>query len=281
MTETFPFLKPEHRYRIAMCVEYQGTRYYGWQIQKTGVRTVQAELTKAISKVANEPVALIVAGRTDAGVHASNQILHFDTANYRKAYGWTSGVNTALPNDISVQWTQAVTTDFHARFSARERAYRYIVYNAPMPSGILRDGMTWERRALNLERMQAAADLLLGEHDFSSFRAANCQAHSPVKDVRELRLVRQGRLIVLQARANGFLYHMVRNIMGVLLAIGRGDKPVEWALEVLEGRDRNRGGITAPAAGLYFVRARYDRGDLPERQAGPAILDGFSDLAEV
>lgn len=264
-----------------MCVEYRGTGYYGWQIQKTGVTTVQAELTKAISRVANEPVDLIVAGRTDAGVHASNQILHFDTSSYRKNYGWTSGVNTLLPNDISVQWTHPVDIGFHARFSARERAYRYIVYNAPMPSGILRDGMTWERRELNLERMQAAAERLLGEHDFSAFRASNCQAHSPVKDVRELTLVRQGRLIVLQTRANGFLYHMVRNIMGVLMAIGRGDKPVEWAREVLEGKDRNLGGITAPAAGLYFVRARYDRDDLPERVAGPAILDGFSGLSEV
>jgi tRNA pseudouridine38-40 synthase len=281
MTEQFPFLNPDHRFRVAMCVEYRGTNYYGWQIQKTGVRTVQAALTEAISKVANESVNIIVAGRTDAGVHASNQVLHFDTASYRKAYGWTSGVNTLLPDDISVQWTHTVDTGFHARFSARERAYRYIVYNAAMPSGILRDGMTWERRPLDLERMQAAASLLLGEHDFSAFRAANCQAHSPVKDVRELTLVRQGRLIILQARANGFLYHMVRNIMGVLIAIGRGDKPIEWAGDVLAGRDRNLGGITAPAAGLYFVRAGYDREDLPVREAGPAILDGFSGLGEV
>jgi len=264
-----------------MCIEYRGTGYFGWQIQKTGVPTVQAVLTDAIARVANHPIDLIVAGRTDAGVHASNQIIHFDTASVRKEYGWTSGTNTILPNDISVQWTQIVDTGFHARFSARERAYRYVVYNAPMPSGILRDGMTWERRPLDLDRMQAAAESLLGEHDFSAFRASNCQAHSPVKEMRELTLVRQGRLIVLQVRANGFLYHMVRNIMGVLLAIGRGDKPIEWAAEVLAGRDRSLGGNTAPAAGLYFVRAGYERDDLPVREAGPAFLDGITGLLPV
>lgn len=281
MAEVFPFLHPEHRHRVAMCVEYRGSHYYGWQIQKSGVPTVQAALTKAISRVANHPVELIVAGRTDAGVHASNQIIHFDTSSHRKEYGWTLGTNTLLPKDISVQWTKLVDTEFHARFSARERAYRYVVYNAPMPGGILRDGLTWERRPLDLARMRAAARLLLGEHDFSAFRAANCQAQSPVKEVRELGLVQQGRLIVLQARANGFLYHMVRNIMGVLLTIGRGDKPVEWAGEVLAGRDRNLGGVTAPAAGLYFVRAGYDREDLPRREAGPAFVDGFSGLEPV
>lgn len=281
MTENFPFQHDDHRYRIAMGVEYRGTDYYGWQIQKTGVPTVQAALTDAISQVANHPVDLIVAGRTDAGVHASNQVIHFDTASVRREYGWTVGTNTRLPRDISVQWAKVVDTRFHARFSARERAYRFVVYNAPIPAGILRDGMTWERQPLDLKRMQQAAQYLLGEHDFSAFRASECQAKSPVKEVRELSLVQQGRLIVLQARANGFLHHMVRNIMGVLLAIGRGDQPVEWAGEVLASRDRNQGGVTAPGAGLYFVRAVYDRDDLPQRDAGPAFLDAVAGLAPV
>ncbi|MFG1496651.1 tRNA pseudouridine(38-40) synthase TruA [Saccharospirillum sp. HFRX-1] len=281
MSEIFPFLNTDHRYRVAMGVEYRGTDYYGWQIQKTGVPTVQGALTEAISSVANHPVDLIVAGRTDAGVHASNQVIHFDTFSVRKEYGWTVGTNTRLPRDISVQWAKIVDTHFHARFAARERAYRFVVYNAPIPSGILRDGMTWERQPLDIERMQQAAQLLIGEHDFSAFRASECQAKSPVKEVRELTLVQQGRLIVLQARANGFLHHMVRNIMGVLLAIGRGDKPVEWAQQVLETRDRNQGGVTAPGAGLYFVRANYDRDDLPRPEAGPAFLDGFPGLDPV
>jgi len=281
MAEIFPFAHPDYRYRVAMGVEYRGSEYYGWQIQKSGVPTVQAELTRAISRVANHPVDLIVAGRTDAGVHASNQVIHFDTFSARKEYGWCVGTNTLLPKDISVQWAKIVDNEFHARFSAKERAYRYIVYNAPVPGGILRDGLTWERRPLDVKRMQAAANLLLGEHDFSAFRAANCQAQSPVKEVRELTLVQQGRLIVLQARANGFLYHMVRNIMGVLIEIGRGDKPIEWAAEVLATRDRNQGGVTAPAAGLYFIRAQYERTDLPYREPGPAFLDGFPGLTDV
>lgn len=281
MSEVFPFNNSEHRYRIAMGVEYRGSAYYGWQVQKSGVPTVQAALTEAVSTVANEPVDIIVAGRTDAGVHASNQVIHFDTSAQRKEYGWTVGTNTRLPRDISVQWAKVVDTRFHARFSARERAYRYIIYNASMPGGILRDGLTWERRSLDLHSMQQAAKSLLGEHDFSAFRAANCQAHSPVKELRELTLVQQGRLIVLQARANGFLYHMVRNIAGVLMAIGRGDQPVSWADELLRHQDRTRGGVTAPAAGLYFVRARYERDDLPQMPAGPGFLDGFADLPDV
>ncbi|MCH8530175.1 MAG: tRNA pseudouridine(38-40) synthase TruA [Saccharospirillum sp.] len=281
MSEIFPFNKPEHRYRIAMGVEYRGSNYYGWQIQKTGVPTVQARLTEAVSSVANEAVDIIVAGRTDAGVHASNQVIHFDTSVIRKEYGWTVGTNTRLPRDISVQWAKVVDTHFHARFSAKERAYRYVIYNAPMPGGILRDGLTWERRPLDLQRMQLAAESLLGEHDFSSFRAANCQAHSPVKELRELTLIQQGRLIVLQARANGFLYHMVRNIAGVLMAIGRGDQPVSWAADLLHHQDRTQGGVTAPAAGLYFVRARYEREDLPRMPAGPGFLDGFAALPDV
>lgn len=281
MNEIFPFQHDDHRYRVAMGVEYRGSDYYGWQSQKSGLPTIQDALTEAVSSVANHPVDLIVAGRTDAGVHASNQVVHFDTASLRKEYGWTVGTNTRLPRDISVQWARIVDTSFHARFSARERAYRYVVYNAPIPSGILRDGLTWERRPLDIERMRQAARLLVGEHDFSAFRAAECQAKSPVKEVRELTLVQQGRLIVLQARANGFLHHMVRNIMGVLLAIGRGDQPVDWARQVLEGRDRNQGGVTAPGAGLYFVRATYDRDDLPWREPGPVFLDGFDGLEPV
>ena len=272
MSDIFPLQRESDRYRLALAVEYKGSCYRGWQIQRSGVPTVQAELEQAISRVANEPIATIVAGRTDAGVHATNQIVHFDTRAQRPDYGWKMGINGQLPDDISVHWVQPVSANFHARFSAIERAYRFIIYNSWVKSALLAETTTWEQFELDAEQMQLAADQLVGTHDFSSFRAAECQAHSPVRTLRELCVERFGSFVVIQARADGFLHHMVRNLVGVLLPIGRGRKPVSWAGEVLACKDRRLGGVTAAGNGLYFIKASYDVASLPQTEAGPAFI---------
>ncbi|EAR08478.1 tRNA pseudouridine(38-40) synthase TruA [Reinekea blandensis] len=272
MSEVFPFLRPTDHHRIVLCLEYKGTAFHGWQIQKSGVSTIQAALEAAIAKVADEPVSTIVAGRTDAGVHATNQIVHFDTRAQRSDYGWKMGINGRLPDDISVKWVTQVDEHFHARFSAQERAYRFIIHNNWVKSALLHEVTTWEQYELDVGLMQQAANRLLGTHDFSSFRAAECQAHSPVRTLRELTVARFGEFIVIQARADGFLHHMVRNLVGVMLPIGRGRKPVDWASDVLNYKDRRRGGVTAKGNGLYFVRASYNVGDLPSADPGPAFL---------
>lgn len=277
MNEIFPFVVSSHQYRVVMAIEYVGSHYRGWQVQKSGVPTVQSVLEAAIAKVANEPIATIVAGRTDAGVHASNQIIHFDTHSDRDPYGWTMGVNGHLPGDISVKWTVLADESFHARFSAVERIYRFVIHNNWIKSAHLEGRVTWEQYPLDIELMQQAANSLLGTHDFSSFRAAECQAHSPVKTLREFTLQRFGEFIVIQVRANGFLHHMVRNLVGVLLPIGRGRKPIEWAQEVLSFRDRKKGGVTAKGDGLYFVKAVYENIELPHQAAGPVFIQPLLD----
>jgi len=273
MSELFPPISPDRPIRVAMVVEYDGAEYYGWQMQKTGVPTVQGELTRAISAVANHPVDLIVAGRTDAGVHACRQIIHFDTDAKRKEFGWTVGTNTHLPRNISVQWAKEMDHYFHARFSARERRYRYVIYNNQIPPGISRKNLTWEKRALDAQAMHRAAQSLVGTHDFSSFRAANCQAASPVKTLKQIDVSRHGQLVVIDVRADGFLYHMVRNIAGVLIEIGCGAEAENWCAHILSLQDRSLGGVTARPEGLYFVDAIYDDDvALPETQLGPNFL---------
>lgn len=278
MNEIFPFEDPTKTNRIVMAVEYIGRAYHGWQVQRAGVPTVQATLEKALSTVANHPVSTIVAGRTDAGVNATNQIFHFDTSAQRSLYGWTMGVNSELPDDISIKWTHEVDHHFHARFSAKERVYRFIIHNNWIKSAALDGLVTWERYLLDESLMQQAANLLLGTHDFSSFRAAECQAHSPVKTLRELSIKRYGEFVVIQTRADGFLHHMVRNLVGVLLPIGSGREPIEYAQQVLAAKNRNKGGVTAKGDGLYFVRAQYDREDLPRTEAGPVFVQPLIDL---
>jgi tRNA pseudouridine38-40 synthase len=272
MQEVFPLSRPSDRFRVVMCVEYKGTRYRGWQVQRSGIPTIQLEVERAISKVAAEPIATMVAGRTDAGVHATNQIIHFDTASSRSDYGWMMGVNGHLPDDISIKWVQHVEDSFHARFSAKERAYRFVIYNNWVKSATLGELTTWEQYPLNENKMQDAAETLIGTHDFSSFRAAECQAHSPIKTLRELTVERVGEFVILQARADGFLHHMVRNLVGVLLPIGQERKSVEYAAEVLSFKNRNKGGVTAKGTGLYFIRAQYEGVSLPKNEAGPAII---------
>jgi len=277
MTEMFSFARPSDRFRIVMGIEYKGTAYRGWQVQKSGVPTIQAELEKAISNVANQPISTIVAGRTDAGVHATNQVIHFDTCSIRDDYGWMMGVNGQLPNDISVKWAMHSDETFHARFSAKERAYRFIIHNKWVRSALLYETTTWEKYPLDHHKMQQAANLLIGTHDFSSFRAAECQAHSPVRTIKELTIHRFNDFVVVQTRADGFLHHMVRNIVGVLLPIGADRKPIEWAGQVLEYRDRRKGGVTAKGDGLYFVRAGYEAIKLPENAAGPSFIQPIID----
>jgi len=242
--------------RIALGVEYDGTAYCGWQTQPR-VRTVQETLEAALSRVADHPVRVQCAGRTDAGVHALEQVVHFDSTASRTERAWVLGSNVNLPPDCAVSWAQPVAGAFHARFSARARHYRYRILTRRTRSALEPDRALWVHRPLDLGRMQAAAAALVGEHDFSSFRALGCQAKSPVRRVLYLDLSAAAGVIELRVGANGFLHHMVRNIVGVLLAIGRGEAPVQWTRELLMLRDRTRGGVTAPPQGLYFVRADY------------------------
>ncbi|SDU01437.1 tRNA pseudouridine(38-40) synthase TruA [Halopseudomonas salegens] len=264
--------------RVAACVEYRGTAYRGWQRQQPGVPSVQEAVEKALSRVADHPVNLFCAGRTDAGVHASGQVIHFDSHARREPRNWIHGANANLPPDISLSWVKYVPEDFHARFSASARRYRYVIYNDPIRPAHLAHEVTWNYRPLDLTRMQQAARALLGQHDFSAYRAVACQAKSPIKTIHHLELVRFGQFIVLDIRANAFLHHMVRNIAGVLMQIGCGDKPVAWAEEVLDGQDRRHGGLTAPGYGLYLVDVTYPQHfALPERYLGPHFLSGLNE----
>lgn len=254
--------------RVAIGVQYDGSGFRGWQAQQPRTRTVQTVLEQALAKVANHPVRLVCAGRTDAGVHGVGQVAHFDTTALRSERAWVRGGNAHLPLDISLNWARETPDDFHARFAALARRYRYLILNRPQRSALWRERAAWHYRPLDAERMQRASQALVGEHDFSSFRAAECQARHPVRTVHELTLRRQGDGIVLDVEANAFLHHMVRNIAGVLMAIGAGDRPVEWAREVLERRDRTQAGVTAPAEGLYLVAVRY-----PEQFGLPAFTE--------
>ncbi len=263
--------------RYVLCVEYAGSAYRGWQVQKANrVPSVQETVENALSRIANEPVSVICAGRTDAGVNGTYQIIHFDTRAQRDVRAWVLGTNTHLPDDIAIRWAQPVDDSFHARFSALERRYRYLIYSAPVKPALLARGVTWTHKALDVARMNDAAIHLIGEHDFSSYRAMGCQAKSPVRTVRSLRVYQAGELIVIDVCANAFLHHMVRNIAGVLMSVGAGEAEPGWALEVLQARDRRKGGITAPPWGLYFVDVRYPaQFDLPPSRLGPYFLVGL------
>lgn len=261
---------PEGMHRIALGIEYKGSDYHGFQVQPNGVKTVQQALEAALSKVADEPVVLVCAGRTDAGVHATNQVIHFDTLAVRPEKAWLRGTRPHLPDTVSIRWAREVVPQFHARFSAQNRTYRYLLSDAKTPSALLHDQVTWSSRPLSLERMKAGAAYLVGQHDFTSFRAAQCQAKSPVRRIEYIHLVRRGDLILLEVQANAFLHHMVRNIVGVLMAVGAGDKPPTWVAEVLAARDRSAGGVTAKPFGLYLVGVDYPAVfDLPQSPPGP------------
>lgn len=241
--------------------------------------SVQAALEKALSKVADEPVSVVCAGRTDAAVHASGQVVHFDTCVERPLKAWIMGGNANLPADISVTWAKVMPAHFHARFTAMARRYRYVIYNDLIRPAHMAEEVTWNHRPLDVSRMRTAAAALVGTHDFTSFRAVQCQAKSPVKTVHHLEVIEHGRFIVLDIRANAFLHHMVRNFAGVLMTIGAGERPVEWAAQVLAARDRRAGGVTAHPYGLYLVRVEYPQEfALPERYLGPHFLSSLPDI---
>jgi len=258
--------------RIAMGISYDGSAYHGWQAQE-GLRTVQATLEKALSSVANHPVVVTCAGRTDAGVHACEQIVHFNTEAWRSEHAWVFGVNSNLPRSVNVLWARAVGQDFHARYSAMARRYRYILYNDSIRPAILSQAVSWQYRPLDEISMQLAGEYLLGQHDFTSFRGANCQARSPVRTLHRFRIERRDRLIITDIEADGFLHHMVRNIMGVLMIIGSGERPIEWIKEVLQARDRREAAMTASPNGLYLIKVQYPpEFDFPKSPPGPFFL---------
>ncbi|KAF7275114.1 hypothetical protein GWI33_012172 [Rhynchophorus ferrugineus] len=260
--------------RFAIGIEFCGTRFKGWQTQQAGVRSIQGTLEAVLSKIADEPIILHGAGRTDAGVHATNMVAHFDTHAIRPEHGWIMGANTQLPKDIAIQWIQPMDLDFHARFKACARRYRYIVYNATYRPALLFGQVTHAYYPLNVEKMIAAAKKFEGTHNFETFRAAACQSNQPVRHVKHCRLFQHGAYLVLDIQADGFLHHMVRNIMGCLLEIGQELYDIDHIDEMFAAQDRRAAGITAPADGLYFINAYYpERFKLPQPALGPLWLN--------
>ncbi|RUO30493.1 tRNA pseudouridine(38-40) synthase TruA [Aliidiomarina sanyensis] len=266
--------------RIALGVEYDGSRYYGWQRQDA-VPSVQEALEKALSKVANESISVVCAGRTDAGVHATGQVVHFDTTQLRAMQAWTMGANSNLPKDIAVRWASGVSDDFNARFSATARRYRYVIYNRTLRPGILQAGVTHVYGELDAKRMHRAAQCLLGEQDFTSFRAAQCQSNSPYRNVHHITVQRIADYVVVDVQANAFVHHMVRNIVGSLIVIGKGEQPEQWLAEVLAAKDRTQAAATAKPHGLYLVDVLYPESiGLPRSTLGPLWFpDRLVDLA--
>lgn len=254
--------------KIALGIEYDGSKYFGWQRQEK-VASIQASLENALSKVANESINLFCAGRTDAGVHATGQVIHFETQAKRAETAWTMGVNTHLPSDIAVTWSQIVDEDFHARFSALARRYRYIIYNHAYRPAILNKGLTHYHYPLDEMKMQRSAQYLLGENDFSAFRAAQCQSLSPCRNIHHINVSRQGRYVVVDIKANAFVHHMVRNIVGSLIEVGNGNHAENWIQELLYSKDRKLAAATAKPEGLYLVEVYY-----PSQYALPKIPTG-------
>ncbi len=260
--------------RIALALEYQGGEFKGWQSQaKPRVSTVQDALEQALVEVCAAPVSLICAGRTDAGVHASHQLVHFTLPCSRSEKALVMGCNAKLPKSVSVKWVRAVSDDFHARFSATARRYRYLIHNAPLRSPHLQGLATFFDQPLDAELMHREAQALLGENDFSAFRAASCQSRTPMRNIHFLNVTRFGDFVLIDLEGNAFLHHMVRNIAGVLMAVGSGQMPAGWTAEVLASRDRTQGGVTARPDGLYLVDVTYpSEYGLPSTALGPAFI---------
>ena len=245
--------------RIALGLEYDGSGFSGWQSQ-AHARGIQSSVEAALSFVADHPIEVVAAGRTDAGVHARMQVVHFDAQPARNERAWVMGANTQLPPEVSALWAREVPDGFHARYSAMARSYRYVILNRVPRPALGRHRVCWIREALDAERMHRAAQVLVGEHDFSSFRAAECQSRTPMRRLYSITVTRQKETVTIQVTANAFLHHMVRNIAGVLIAVGRGEQAIDWPHEVLHARDRKQGGITAPAQGLYLAGVKYAEG---------------------
>lgn len=250
--------------RITLGIEYDGSSYCGWQSQPDGC-TVQDELQKALGKISGDSISVIAAGRTDTGVHATEQVIHFDTEIARPLTAWVRGVNALLPANVAVLWAKNVDQDFHARFSAQARSYSYYLYCRPVRSALQRGKVGWFHEPLDIEKMREAAEFLLGQHDFSAFRASACQARSPIKNLTCLDIQQQGDLIRFDLTANAFLHHMVRNIVGCLVYVGKGRHEPKWIRGVLEQRDRSKAAPTFAPDGLYLRRITYDeKWELPQ-----------------
>lgn len=259
--------------RFAMGLEYDGSAFLGWQIQKHGP-SVQSCVEQAFSAVADHPVHVTCCGRTDTGVHAVCQVAHFDSAAPRAERSWILGANSHLPRGVAVLWLRPVPDDFHARFSAFSRTYRYRILNRWIRPALDATRCSWYRKPLDEHAMHRAAQYLLGEHDFSAFRAASCQARHAVREIQDLTVTRSGSEVIITVTANGFLYHMVRNIAGCLMAVGSGEKPEEWLQHLLGCRDRSRAAPTAAPEGLYFMGARYPLAyALPGADAGFPVVE--------
>lgn len=259
--------------RFAAVVEYDGSSYRGWQRQAHSA-SVQQQVELALSAVAAAPIAVSCAGRTDTGVHATAQVIHFDASAARTPNNWLRGANTHLPPDIRLRWVDEVPAAFHARFGALARTYRYLIHSASAAPAILRRQVCWERHPLDLARMQAAAQELIGERDFSALRGAGCQSQSTRRHLSSLRIWQQGPLVVLEVTANAFLLHMVRNIAAALGAVGRGERPPQWVGALLASRDRALAPATAPPEGLYLVGVHYAPAlRIPSLVGGPCFLD--------
>jgi tRNA pseudouridine38-40 synthase len=258
--------------RLALGIEYNGAPYHGWQRQQT-VASVQQHVEEALTKIANEPIKAVCAGRTDAGVHATCQVAHFDTTIQRPDRAWTIGMNRFLPDSIAIKWVKNTDDEFHARFSATARRYRYVIYNHRLRNSILPKGVTHVHNELDHELMHQAAQHLLGQHDFSAFRAVGCQANTPVRKMSHINVNRFGNYIIIDVIANAFLLHMVRNITGSLLTIGKKEKPIVWMRTLLEGKDRTKAASTAKPNGLYLVHVTYPKiFNLPVIPLGPLFL---------
>ncbi len=251
--------------RYALGLQYDGRDWLGWQSQPGG-RTVQDSLEAALSRFADEPLRVVAAGRTDSGVHASAQVVHFDCGATRPAHAWVRGLNSLLPASIAARWVQPVDESFHARFGAISRTYHYVLYVDPIRSAHLARRAGWFYHPLDVAAMRAAASVLIGTHDFTAFRSAECQAASPVRTLHALEIEQRGRFVVLRLHADAFLHHMVRNIVGSLVSVGRGRQPVQWMAEVLQGRDRSLAAATFMPDGLYLTDVAY-----PERYGLPRV----------
>lgn len=258
------------RQRIAVGVEYDGARYAGWQRQ-ADAPSIQAEVERALGRVADHPLSVTCGGRTDAGVHALGQVAHFDTSATRSLRGWVLGANTHLPADIALTWAAQVGAGFHARYSALARSYRYLIQNRAMRPGLLDHRVGWIREPLDAQAMHEAAQCLVGEHDFSAFRAAECQSHTPLRRLLAIAVRREAGQVIVEVTANAFLQHMVRNIVGTLILVGTGARASAWVAATLAGRDRKAAGATAPAGGLYLVAIHYPpEAGLPVSAPAPA-----------
>lgn len=242
--------------RIALGIEYSGENYCGWQRQRHSP-SVQENLDDVLQKIADHPIKTFCAGRTDSGVHATGQVIHFDLCKPRPITAWLRGANNHLPSDISIKWARQVDDGFHARFSASSRSYRYVIHNSETPTAIFAGKVTWHRPNLDPALMQAGADYLIGKHDFSSFRASSCQANTAIREIKSVSVRQQGEFIFVNITANAFLHHMVRNIMGCLLRVGEKKEKPEFVQNILEVRDRTKAPDTAKPSGLYLVKVDY------------------------